>query len=295
MELNKGYLISEALRSIRNNSISTALSTLTLAFAIAILALFILVFVNINGAVSAWGERAVIVAYLKDASIADIPAIRSEVFAIAGVSDVAYVSKDDALNELRQSLKGYESVLEGIGANPLPASIEVKVSPYYQQDTAGVRRIVDALKSKPWAEDVEWSSIFLERLGGFIRFVEASAAVLGAFLVVATVFIISNTIRLTIYSRRTEIEGLSRAGASGVYMRLPFLIEAVMQGFVAGFVAFGVLSLLRSMLEARVPEFMGFIMELPVAEPAMLLLLVASGMALGALGGAISMVRFARV
>ncbi len=278
---------------MRKNSISTALSTLTLSFAIALLALFIIVFVNINSAVSAWGERAVVVAYLKDASIDNVSGIRSEVFAMDGVADVRYVSKEDALKELMEGLKGYESMLEGIGQNPLPASIEVKVSPYHQ-DTASVKRIVDALKKKPWADDVEWSSVFLERLGGFIRFIEASAAVIGAFLVVATVFIISNTIRLTILSRKSDIEAIRRAGAGGMYLRLPFLIEAVMQGFVAGIVAFGVLLFVRSMLASRVPEFMGFIMDAPVGLPAILLFLVVSGMGLGLIGSAFSMVRFVK-
>jgi cell division transport system permease protein len=294
MSLNLNNAVREAFLAMRGNAVSTALSSLVLGFALAILALFAIMLVNLNAKLSAWGERPVITAYLKDSALRDVSAVKAELLKMPWVSGVQYVSKEDALKGLLEALKGHESILEGIGANPLPASIEIRAAEGYR-DAESLKAMADALKKRPWADDVEWRSAWVERVERFVRFVEASAIVVGAFLLTATVIIISNTLRLTMYSRKREIDEFRSEGSSELQMELPFFIEAAFQGIASGIMAFGLLSSVRLMLEARTPPSFDFLFSLPLPPLLLALCLAASGVFFGLLGCVISMAGFRKI
>lgn len=284
------YIVTDALRSLRENSVTTALTAVTLGVSLSIFSIFIFVFVNLNAAISSWGDRTQIVAYIKDGSEAP-EKIREAVLSIPGVTAVEFVSKEMALKELKDELKGHEMVLEGVDSNPLPASVEIKVGGLYKNPGA-VSTVVARLKQMGWAEDVQFNREWIEKISGLLGFIELAAVFMGFFLAAATIFIISNTIRLAVYARKDEIEIMRLVGASDRFIKVPFFIEGAVQGFAGGVIALLITGASRYLVAANVPPYFNFIVQTPLPVPAIAVALIAAGVLMGVAGSLISMARF---
>ena len=285
------YFLTDAFGSIRENLATTVLTSITLGFSLAIFSLFLVVFMNLNMVVSSWGERTHIVVYVNDSAGAGPEELRRQVLGVGGVKDVRYVSKEEAFEELKREMKGHEGVLEGINKGVLPASVEIQVLEEYM-DPEKLQGMVESLGKLPWAEDIQYSQEWMKKFSGVLRFIEAAALFLGIFLAAATVFIITNTIRLTVYARRDEIEIMRLVGASDLFIKMPFYMEGVIQGVVGGFIALGILAVGRAMLASRIPAYLAFVVEVPVPAHILLLMLVLAGIGMGISGSLISMGRF---
>lgn len=284
------YIFTDALRSLRENSVTTALTAVTLGVSLSIFSIFIFVFVNLNSAINSWGDRTQIVAYIKDGSEAP-EKIREAVLAIPGVTSVEYVSKERALEELKHELKGHEMVLEGVDTNPLPASVEIKAGGLYKNPGA-VSTVVARLKQMGWVEDVQFNREWIEKVSGLLGFVELAAAFMGVFLAAATIFIISNTIRLAVYARKDEIEIMRLVGASDRFIKVPFFIEGVVQGLMGGLIALLITGAGRYLVVSSIPPYFNFIVQTPLPVPVIAAALIAAGVLMGVAGSLISMARF---
>lgn len=288
------YIVSDALGSLKENKGTTALTSLTLGFSLAIFSLFAFVITNLNTVVKSWGDRTQVIAYLKDAPGPSPEALKEKILGMEGVRGAEFVSKEKALGELRLELKGHEGILEGVDSNPLPASFEIKVHEEYI-DPARLASIVSGLKAEAWVEEVQYSKEWAEKLASLLRFIKLAAATIGLFLAAATLFIISNTIRLAVYSRRDEIEIMKLVGASDMYVKAPFMIEGVIQGVFGGLLAMGILAAGRAAIMGQVPPYLRFALEMPYPVPLFLVVLAASGVIMGVAGSLISMNRFLKV
>lgn len=285
------YVLADAARSVRENLATTVFTSVTLGFSLAIFSLFLIVFVNLNGVMERWGERSNVVVYLDGAS-SEAPGKKAgELSAIEGVREVRFISREDALAELKKELKGHEGVLEGLDANPLPASFEVGLEEAALSG-GGVEKVVRSIRSLEWVDEVQYSREWVEKFSAFVGFIQLSALMVGVFLAVATVFIISNTIRLTVYARRDEIEIMKLVGASNAFVKAPFFVEGMVQGALGGALAMGILFLGRALLAARIPPYLDFTLEVPLSPVAMLFWLVVSGVVMGTVGSLVSMARF---
>lgn len=291
------YILVEAFRSIRENLVTTILTSVTLGFSLAIFSLFLFVFMNINSAIASWGDRTHIVAYVKDGAVSGsggVEKLRDAILRIPGVKSAEFVSKEKALKELKDELKGHESVFEGVDVNPLPASFEIKVSDSYK-NPAMVVTVVGRLKQLGWVEDIQFSQEWVKKVSAFLNFVELGALIIGVFLAAATLFIISNTIRLTVYARKDEIEIMRLVGASGAYIKVPFFLEGVLQGVLGGLLAIGILSAGYYSVASEIPAYFNFVVASPMPMPVLFAVLVAAGVSMGVAGSLISMARFLRV
>lgn len=287
------YMLSDAVRSIRANLATTVFTSVTIGFSLAILSIFFLVFTNINTALSGWGDRTQLVIYLKD-SAPSPEKLKGDVMAMDGVKSVRYISKKDAFEELRAGMKGHESVLDGVDSSTLPASLEVRLADAYG-DPAKAESIAGEMKKRDWAEEVQYSRDWVENFSSFLRFLELGALFIGIFLVLATVFIISNTIRLAVYARKDELEVLSLVGASDTYIKVPFFIEGVVQGVFGGALAMCILAIARYVLASNIPPYFDFAVRMPASAPVVFGLLVAAGVVMGVAGTLISMGKFLKV
>jgi len=233
------------------------------------------------------------VVYVKDKA-PDADTLKKDVLAIDGVKSARYISSREAFAELKAGMEGHESVLEGVDASALPASLEIRLADAYA-DPGKAGSIAASLKKMDWAEEVQYSRDWVENFSSFLRFIELGALFIGVFLVLATVFIISNTIRLAVYARKDEIEVLSLVGASETYIKVPFFIEGVVQGVFGGALAMGILLVARYVLASNIPQYFEFAVRMPASAPVMFGLLVAAGVAMGVVGTLISMGRFLKV
>ncbi|MFQ5735566.1 MAG: cell division protein FtsX, partial [Thermodesulfobacteriota bacterium] len=256
------YMLSDAVRSLKANRSTTIFTAVTLGFSLAIFSLFLLVFINVNGALSTWGDRTQVAVYVK-ASAPAPKRLKKAVLAMEGVRSVVYISKKEAFEELRRGMKGHESILEGVDPATLPASLEIKLDGI-TSDPEKVDSLVAKLKALDWAEEVQYSREWAEKFSSFLRFLELGALFIGIFLAAATVFIISNTIRLAVYARKDEIEIMRLVGASDAYIKMPFFLEGVAQGVLGGVLAMGILALAMYVLKTNIPPYFGFAVQAPV-------------------------------
>jgi len=200
--------------------------------ALLIVSLFLLVFVNLESAAENWSERVQVTVYFdKELTNPDQSAFRDKISKLPGVSRVSYVTRDEALKRFKSRLKGQEAILEGIRPEVLPTSFEIALKRSYR-DTTSVENFVTALKRIPGITEVQYGEEWVRRFNSFLNFMRLLGALLGGFLVIAVVFIVSNTIKLTIYSRRDELEVMALVGATRFFIKAPFLLEGLIQGMV---------------------------------------------------------------
>jgi len=289
---NLRFFVSDAIGAIRENLATTILTSITLAFSIAICAFFFIVFINLGSLFSSWGDNAYIIAYIKDsAPSSETKGFKKQVLKISGVSGARYVSRAEAMAELKKGLKGHAGILEGMNKRILPASFEIHLRKVSREPDR-MLKVVKRIKSLPWVDEVQYSQEWARKFYGVFRFFELTAVVIGLVLAAAAVFVITNTIRLTVYARREEIEVLRLVGASDNFISMPFLIEGVIEGAVGGGLAFLIVFAVLGLLSYNIPEYLAFVLDIPAPLYAVFLITTVTGTLAGAIGSIISTGRF---
>ncbi len=285
------YFIAEAFRGLRANSLVNLLAVGTISMAMLIVGFFLLAFVNLHAVVGRLGDRLELSVYLKEGvTDREKDFLRDRLAAEPGVRKVAYLSKADALALFKKELKGQEKLLAGLGENPLPDSYELTIDRTY----AGADRM-DALAKKvsgyTGVEDVSYAKAGAVLLSGLFKLVTYGGAALAVLLGVSVVFIISNSVRLALYSRGQEIELMQWIGATRGFIQGPFLIEGMLLAMLGSALAVGVIAavyyaLPQDALGALLPNGLDFL-PLPVVT-----YMIVGGSLLGLVGGLISTAKF---
>jgi cell division transport system permease protein len=236
-----GYLLREAWANIRLNRTTSLVAVVTTGFTLACLGVFLLIYLNVRGmAASLASEIKVIVFLQENLSDSQLAELRQQLEREQAVAALSFVSKDQALADFREQFPSDFELLEGLGENPLPASFAVTLAPRFRSPEF-VRRWAEQFKALPGVAQVEYSQDWVENLTGLLRNLEGLALSVGLILSVASVTIIGSTIRLTLHARRDEVQILRLVGASGSFLRLPYLIEGAMLGGAGSLLALGIL------------------------------------------------------
>ncbi len=293
-----GYFIGRSLSNIRQNIFVNVVTIGTITLALLIVSLFLLVFVNLENAAENWSERVQVTAYFdRELSPQEQTALRGRIAAIPGASRVSYVSRDEAFKRFKSRLRGQETLLEGVRPEVLPTSFEISMK-RASRDTQSVEAFVTALKRLPGIGEVQYGEEWVRRFNTFLNFMRLLGALLGSFLVVAVVFIVSNTIKLTIYARRDELEVMALVGATRFFIKAPFLVEGIIQGGAGALLAMGLLLALYEGFLHNTGNFLTFnpatagLSFLPIEY---VYAIVLAGLALGFVGSLTSLKRFINV
>jgi len=289
------YYFNRAFSNIRQNVFVNVVTVGTIALALLIVSLFLLVFVNMESAAESWSERVQVTVYFDhELSAQEQTAFRSKIGALAGVSRIFYVSRDEALKRFKNRLRGQETLLEGVQPEILPTSLEITLK-RTSRDTLSVEQFVSALKRIPGITEVQYGEEWVRRFNLFLNFMRLVGALLGAFLLVAVIFIVSNTIKLTIYARRDELEVMSLVGATKFFIKAPYLVEGIIQGGAGAAIAIGLLFGLYELFLYNADSILTFnpvtssLLFLPVEYIGALFL---AGIVLGFVGSLTSLKRF---
>lgn len=224
------YFISRAILNIRQNVLVNVLTIGTITLALLIVSLFLLVFVNLESTADEWSGKIQVTAYFEtEPSSQELAAMLARIKAIQGTDKVSYVSKGEAMERFRSRLKGQETLLDGVPADVLPSSIEITLKRQSREDGA-MQAYVERLKNIPGIDEVQYGEEWVRRFNTFMNFLRFVGALLGGFLLMAVLFIVSNTIKLTIYARKEELEVMDLVGATRFFIKAPFLIEGILQG-----------------------------------------------------------------
>lgn len=292
------YFFRRTLRNMWQSPLLCSAAVGTVAVALTILAFFAIVVLNVQKLTRHWSEEVQVVAYLDV-----VPEERllqqwlGEIRGLPEVAKVVYVSRAEALKRFKQRLADDADLLEGVDPDVLPASFEIALKEK-SRNRQGVSALVARLRQNSGLSDLRYGQDWLERFESFVSLLRLAGAILGGFLLFAALFIVANTIKLTLYARRDELEIMALVGATPAFIKSPFLLEGALQGAVGGCLAVvGAFALfqvflqqgLNSLLLASGVERVTF---LPLSWQ---LLMVLGGTFIGATGSLLSLRKFVRI
>jgi len=287
------YFVRQALSNISSNRLIHGLGVGTLAASLLIFGTFLLLFVNVNTWIQGWGSSLSMSVYLREGvneeqrdKIADF------IKTLPNVKVDRFVSKEEALRDLRKALGSQAGLLDGLSENPLPASYELVLQKSKAEGTAP-QEIRKGLERLPGVADVHYSEDWLERLEGLLDVVRLVGFVIGGLLCMGILFIVTNTIKLTIYSRKEEVEILKLVGATDWFVKVPFLLEGSMQGIIGGALSLLILFGGYLLLSAKKLQLLSFtVLDVVFLPPEYSIALLALSFILGLGGSFIAVGRF---
>lgn len=243
------FYFKEAWRSFHQHRGLAYTAILALAAALTLPGVFLLMTHNAQMALHTIGDRREMVVYLRD----DVTATHRDVL-IGRLNDlygsVTYVSKEQAWQEFSQQV-GDPSLLEGVDENPLPASLRVRLKAALLHHDA-MAEAAKQVAQFPEVEDVRYGGEWVQRLDALSGNLLRGTLVVGFVVALAMVFVVYNTIRLTVLARRPQVEIMSRLGATDSFIATPFVLEAIFETVVASAAALAVVFGLQQAMSARV-------------------------------------------
>ncbi len=225
-----------SFNDILKNKLLNTVAIITIVFSVLITSSIILFFINTTSILNLWKKDVKIMVYLsREASDGNINEIQKIISGINGIKDIIFISKEEALNILKQQMKRQFSLLENLKENPLPNGFEIHIIESFQswQKTESIASQIEKI---PHVEEVEYGQKWLARFSGIINIFKLSGYALGILFFIASVFIVANTVRLVLYTRCDEIEIMRLVGASDSFVKTPLYIECVLQGAVGGII-----------------------------------------------------------
>lgn len=288
------YFIKEVYTSFKRNIWMTLASIFTVVLSLFILGFFSIVILNLNKMADTLESQVQISIYLKDdLSQEEIDETKETLSKIEGLQDIKFTTREEAMKNFKERLGDQQFLLDALDdTNPLPNSFSLTVtSPQQVKTIADTAAALDSVESASYSQDI------INHLFNLTHLIRLIGIALIILLTGAAIFIISNTIRLTVFARRKEIAIMKYVGATDWFIRWPFLLEGICLGFIGGGLATIFLYIVYNQVTQEIYEAMAFfplIPQHPFIDYISLAILVA-GIIIGALGSTISLKRFLKV
>jgi cell division transport system permease protein len=295
------FFFQEALRALKRNGAPSLAAIVTTVVTVVLLGMLIPIFQTAQGKSDEVRDQLnVQYALYDDATKAEIAGLRKQLGGIPHVAEVTFISKAEALATLKSELKD-KTIVEELHTNPLPNSFEVKAD-----DAANLTAVREAVypngpKGKAISPiisnefDRQQSSEKIEEVTSALKIV---LTVITALLVLASLMLVGNTIRLSIYTRRREVEVMRLVGATRWFIRWPFMIEGVIVGFIGGLLAILILWLGKITVVDPLSDSIGVLAaqsNSTLAFPALVGILFAASIIVSTIGSGVTLRRFLKV
>jgi len=298
-----GFFLKESLRALTRNAAPSLAAMLTVILTALVLGLFIPVVQATTGTANRVRHRVVVNVYLANGITQEQQtAVHNKLIGLPNSKEVQFISKDAALKELEASRKGTKEAFDLLGANPLPDTYRV-----VPKDPGKVQHIVNALVTTDPATgkktfavagigDVRNRESDTSKILTATSLVKSLTAGMAALLVLASIALIANTIRLSIFARRREVEVMKLVGATNWFIRWPFVIEGVIVGFMGGLVAVLLLWIVKdTLVDPLANRFALIAAPNTIHFPELIAVLLVSCVAVSAIGSGLTLRRFLRV
>lgn len=290
----KEYFIKETYKSIRRNGFMSIASVSTVAVSLLVLGMFLLMFLNTNNLAQHLESQVQISVYMQDsATPQDLKNTEAQLKKMPGVVKVIPVTKAQALERFKDRLGDQKQLLASLGKeNPFPNSFDVHVD-----SPEKIKAISEPISKLPKVETAKFGQEIVEHLFRLTKILRFGGVILVVFLAMATLFIISNTIRLTVFARRKEVIIMRYVGATDWFIRWPFMLEGMTLGFFGAVIASLIIDITYGAFLSNVHATLAF---LPMLSATPLLyyvtaFLLVAGTGIGALGSFISLRKFLTV
>lgn len=289
-----GYFLKETLHSLLRNKFMTVASLLTVTLSMFILGVFLCAVMNVNHMASYLENQVEMTVYLKDGLTTNqVMGVGRQLKALPQLKEIKFTNKVEAMAQFRERLGDQQGILDDLNGNPLPSSYSVSfATPQALKDAAA------AVSKYNEVDSVEYGQDIIEQLYQVSRVIRIGGIILIVFLAGAELFIISNTIRLTVFARRREIQIMKYVGATNGFIRWPFIFEGMIIGFIGSGIAslflwYGYKEVLQGMVNAGL-VFIPMINFWPFTGYLVALLLVL-GIFIGIIGSTISLRKYMKV
>lgn len=288
-----GYVIREGISGFSRAKLATFAAVSAMTVALALIGLLFMVGLKAQH-VSDWLTQRVgtVDVFLHHVDTDTARTIRDRIASYKGVVQATLVTKEQAARIFKREFgEGTEAFL-GQQENFLPASVKVQANPEWVSQ-GKLPALIRQLRKESYVDDVVYNSQALKTVQENIRTISIFGLMVGGLILIAAVFLVANTIRLTIYARRLLIRTMKLVGATDRFIRKPFLIEGILQGLIGGIIGATTLLIAQTILGTLIPNMWNALWQ--DAHPVILwLILIALGAILGWLGSLFAVRRFIR-
>ena len=288
------YLIKEGYENLKKHGSKTFSTMLIICATMLVLGIFMILFTNVNKNVETVKVEQGIQAFIEDtATDADIEYIKDAIKKIDGVGEIRYISKDEAYEDAKNVFKDQEYFLEGLDKVQIfPASYVVKFADIEKADN-----IKSQIEKIDGIYKVKYNSSTINAVISISRIANIFLLGIGVVLLVVSIFIISNTIKLAVYSNKREIFIMRYIGATNKFIKKPFVIEGAIMGIVSALISFMLISIAYVVIYARIPKVgssLGVFGFIPYTSLwwMILAIYIVLGLFIGILGSSISIKKY---
>lgn len=286
------YFFIDAFKSLKRNKTLSIAAMITVLITFFIFGTFILLGLNFNKAIEDVASKLEIKVYLdNDIKLIDQREIEMKLNELDGVKEVIYESKEEAFVNLKDMLKDNQGLLEGydLKDNPLPSSFIVKL-----ENPEDASQITEAVKDMTGVEDISNQQDMIDTISSFVSGVRVAGLALFVVFIGVSIFLITNTTKITVYSRRREVGIMKYVGATDWFIRWPFIIEGMIIGIIGSLLSSILLYVLYRWIFGYIVSNM-FLVSL--VSPAFVLstltwIFVLGGTVIGALGSIVALRKF---
>lgn len=254
MNLNQlRYVVGESMTMMARRKAANAFSIVIMGLSLLILVVFILLTLNVQAVIDRASEEMRAYVYLKDGVGAGTSSeIQMKLLGLEGVEEVVFVSKEEALTSFRQTLGGSKDMLDALGSNPLPDAYRIKMKPEYVR-SEHLEKLTREVGKWDGVDEFRYGEKWLGRGEKLVRGFYLVDLCIGAIIFLSVIFVIANTVRLTVLTRQKTIEVAKLVGATNAYIRIPFLVEGAFQGAVASLLAIVLLAVIHAFAKRSLP------------------------------------------
>ncbi len=288
------YSLKQALVQLNRNKTMALTSLFSITAMLLILGMFFILVVNVNLLTESAKDQfdMVEVYMLDDATDDQINTIMDSVKALDYTDTVEFLDKDDAMDEMKDRWGDNGYLLDGLQENPLPRSIRITL-----KNIEDSQELVDYVSNFEGIEKVKYNQSEINKILKITNSIQVGALVIIVFLIFVSIIVVSNTVKLTVLARGREISIMKYVGATNWFIRGPFLIEGIIIGILAALISAGVICGLYSLIIANISEQMLVMFSTGLVSVAfmtenLIVIFLALGVSIGAMGSMISMRRF---
>jgi cell division transport system permease protein len=284
------YTVKESFSGFTRTKLSATISILTISISLVLLGIFAVITINTSRFIEMLRAKVEMEVFLQEpVSREKIGELVNRVLAVEGVDSLLFISKNDAAEVFKNEFG--EDIKKVLDFNPLPPSFKIFIKPEHRT-AAGVEKIYNGLIAIKGVDEVIYRKELLELIDKRTKTINNVTLGLGILISISAILLVSNTIRLAIYAKRKLIRTMELVGATSMFIRLPFLLEGLIQGIVGGVVAtlllYAVLQYTARLLASDFSEYI-------LMPASFYIVVIATGLLLGLVGAIISVVRFMRV
>jgi len=290
-------ILKTTLSNIKSNKQLFFASVGTITIALSILGLFLFVYINLNSVLSFWNDQVQLIVYLDDEiSSVEKQQLEKLFSSSSEVDSFNFVSREQAWEKFQLMFSEKSSFLKGMGFNPLPASYNLKIKTLPER-LKSIQSLAEKLNQENGVESVEYGEEWINRFETFMILMRVFLLALGALLCLGAVLIIANTVKLSVLSRKSEIELMLLTGATPGFIKFPFFLEGIFHGILGAIIS---LSLMKGIHLYLVSRFQGSIetfgrgMDFQFIPLSFVMVIMLTSLLMGWLGSYLSLQQFLR-